>query len=690
MPYVPRLSEPSYTDPHWIQVGSGGYNKAIYIKGNSVLPNCFTGETKIITSDGIKRLDEVVDQEIEVLSQDGIYRKAIGHRYGFQRIYQIGFTSGDEYTCTANHRWIVKTKNGYETKTTLELTRSDAIPYANCNRTTGMQYVVYMGYKAEVFCVEEPETHTFALESGILTGNCVGYSWGRFVELCGTTSCNLSTQDAGKWWGYKADGYERGLTPRLGAVICWRRPGQAGHVAIVEQINSDGSIITSNSAYGGRRFYTQKLYPPDYTWSKNYILQGFIYNPAVTEYGTIAYTDGYVGYGMLGSYFTTQTTREDSIIREVCYLTKDGKRTKTPTEYTLSVINYTSTLNAMLTSLLSPNSVTGTIGYNLIMDQLENQNCRIAIQFLMQQGLHEATAVGIAANILAESNVNASAKGDYESGFATSFGICQWHNDRGAAMKQYVGANWESNLTKQLEFLWNDLTSNFSHMLNDIKTVADNEQGARYAADQFVRVYEKPAGIDTESAKRQDMASNLWNQIVRQEIASEYSSMAAQIQVPTITSGGTEKVIPDNVLQTGITTNYSNYTKLFSKWGKSTVQRRIANLWDQYGRKSNRGIATLNGYYLCAVTLLFATTGEVIDIVLEDDTIIKAIVGDSKGDDPSKHGERGNIYGHFFGNGYAADIIEWEAVSDTRADISGWSKKKVKKIVNHGTYNLLK
>lgn len=40
--FTPRLTAPGYSDPLWIQVGSGGYNQCIYGSSGapSVLPNC--------------------------------------------------------------------------------------------------------------------------------------------------------------------------------------------------------------------------------------------------------------------------------------------------------------------------------------------------------------------------------------------------------------------------------------------------------------------------------------------------------------------------------------------------------------------------------------------------------------------------------------------------------------------------
>ena len=694
MPYVPRLTDPSYSDKHWIHTSAGGYNPCIRINGGSVLPNCFSGDTRIITKGGIVRLDSIVDKEVEVLSQGDVYRKAVGHKYGFQRVYMICFSSGDQYVCTANHRWVVKQKDSYVIKKTLELTQFDLIPYADSERTTSMSCVVYLGYKVEVFCVEEPETHTFALDSGILTGNCVGYAWGRFCEIMGTTTCKLSRADAGKWIGYTEDGYARGTTPMLGAVICWRKPGDCGHVAIVEKINSDGSIVTSNSAYGGKRFYTQTLQAPQYWMDRRhrYLFQGFIYNPAVGEFGNMVPTDGSIGYGTYGPIYTTESTREDATIREVGYITPAGEPTLKPSAVKLSVINYTTLLGSIMNTLILPNLYSSTFGYNVILDNIPEQNARVIIKYLLDKGLSAAGAIGIAANIKAECGYDCSLSGDYQGKVPTSFGICQWHNERGAAMKIVVGDNWQNNMTGQLNFLWDDMETSFSDMLNRIRAVENTESGARSAADIFVRTYERPAGIDAASAKRQDYASELWGLIALQPVASADSSMVSRLDENGQLSGK-EISIPSTVNQAGITGNYSNYSYLYKKWGKSSVQRKIADLWNRKGRMGNRNIATLDGYYLCATTLLFGTTGDKISIVLEDGTVINAILGDSKGDNPALHGEQGNIYGHAFGGSGKIDIIEWEAIGpDTKStinypvDISGWKGKKVAKIINGGSY----
>lgn len=126
--------------------------------------------------------------------------------------------------------------------------------------------------------------------------DCTCYTYGRLLELGATNInlCNGGTDNAGNWYNYN-DGYERGQTPRLGAVACWYSPSSqgGGHVAIVEAINGT-EIVTSNSnlilpSVCGNKdiksnvwdlwdyWYERTLTPP-YGFL-DYVLQGFIYVP---------------------------------------------------------------------------------------------------------------------------------------------------------------------------------------------------------------------------------------------------------------------------------------------------------------------------------------------------------------------------------------------------------------------------
>jgi surface antigen len=138
--------------------------------------------------------------------------------------------------------------------------------------------------------------------------NCVGYAWGRWRELLNKKH-NLSCRNAELWYENTADGYKRGQTPKLGAVICWEGKGDlAGHVAIVEKVYADGSILTSNSGYKSTYFYTSTIKPP-YNIGSNYKFQGFIYNPNDYEENTMKYKIGEV-VEINGVYVSSMSTEK--------------------------------------------------------------------------------------------------------------------------------------------------------------------------------------------------------------------------------------------------------------------------------------------------------------------------------------------------------------------------------------------
>lgn len=133
------------------------------------------------------------------------------------------------------------------------------------------------------------------ISGGSCLPNCVGYAWGRWRELLGKKP-ELSRANAENWYDYTSDGYDRGKTPKLGAVICWRK-GQAhnesdgaGHVGIVEKITKD-SITVSMSAYGGTRWFTREFAIGKYNYN-GFTFQGFIYPPVEFEEKKAKYSTG--------------------------------------------------------------------------------------------------------------------------------------------------------------------------------------------------------------------------------------------------------------------------------------------------------------------------------------------------------------------------------------------------------------
>lgn len=562
--------------------------------------------------------------------------------------------------------------------------------------------------------------------------NCVGYAYGRFMEIMGATSCKLSRGNAGTWYSYKSDGYERGTTPAVGAVICWSKPGAAGHVAIVEKINSDGSLLVSQSGYKNEQYNpsnsthfwtgTCKYSNGSYSVSWNssaYIFQGFIYNPsagssstqsndllqqflyiaeshigedgtwawatsglakgqpwcaaymvacaktvgildviipftygagnmcrlsvangmgtwhpgphqgksftpqpgdlifyrwkkftgvdqyyaqhvgvvkdvrdgcAITLEGntssrvgsnkyslTATFINGYVRpdwervgasvsnlcYYVFNPLYSESSTSSDAMVREIGYIQKSTKYEPSisASDVKLSLINYTPALSAWYAVIAavqaaqqglvpgnsayveSSSAYTGTAGSaytgtasssnsaTAIVDNLGN-NERVIVEYCVSKGLNVAAAIGILANIKAESGCRPNAY-TIDTNGKPSGGICQWNASRYTAMVNYVGDNWKTNLTGQLNFMWYEISSQYvSYFKNLVKkiygedttliaalnAVPVNVSGAMKAADIWVRVFERPANMDSASKTRQSYAQTYWNSIAVQMI----------------------------------------------------------------------------------------------------------------------------------------------------------------------------
>lgn len=137
------------------------------------------------------------------------------------------------------------------------------------------------------------ETGNKYYDSGHGLPNCTCYCYGRAAEILGAWDTNLPNGNGMDWFDEAQQaGYSTGMTPQLGAIACFAPndpdSSAVGHVATVEVINGDGTIITSNSGWPDSYFFTETLDPNDgyLSWwmrvpSRDYYCQGFIYCPAI-------------------------------------------------------------------------------------------------------------------------------------------------------------------------------------------------------------------------------------------------------------------------------------------------------------------------------------------------------------------------------------------------------------------------
>lgn len=158
--------------------------------------------------------------------------------------------------------------------------------------------------------------------------------------------------------------------------------------------------------------------------------------------------------------------------------------------------------------------------------------------------------------------------------------------------------------------------------------------------------------------------------------------------VTTTTTGsgtaisGTTINIPSSVPQTGITGNYTCYPQFYGRWNAGTTQRRVSEIWGQKGKAgSPENIATIDGYYLIAVTQKFGQVGDVVCVVLANGTRINCMIADEKDPGDSNYTE----WGHDLGGG-KADVIEWESMVYGFPNVDKWRGQRVTTIINGGRY----
>ena len=122
--------------------------------------------------------------------------------------------------------------------------------------------------------------------------NCVGYAIGRFHEIANRPQMDLfdPVNAENIFANAQKHGLKTGSTPQLGALIIWQKGATlnpsdgAGHVAVVERIDQNGDILTSESGYGAKNPFWTTVRRAPFAYKTGYKLLGFVYQPHGNPY----------------------------------------------------------------------------------------------------------------------------------------------------------------------------------------------------------------------------------------------------------------------------------------------------------------------------------------------------------------------------------------------------------------------
>ena len=391
--------------------------------------------------------------------------------------------------------------------------------------------------------------------------NCVGYAYGRFNEIGGYGCCKyLVPTNAENFIEYAEEqGLKISQSPSLGACMVWKSGATfdgddgAGHVAIVERINSDGSIVTSESGWGCTNpFWIETRYRGDGNWGMDsrYAFRGFIVNPAVSS---------------LESNATSGSCGSDDVYIVQSGDTLSGIASKYGTTYQ-KLASYNGISNPNIISIGQQIKIPGS-GGSSVSNSLSsstytsgNSNEETVYNFLIQiMNLNSAAAAGVVANIYCESGFSPTALGDG----GTSYGVCQWHASRCTNLKNWCNSNGKdyNSLDGQLWYLKHELEESYTSVLNYIKNVENNATGAYNAGYYWCRYFEVPADTENTSVRRGNLAKSTYYPKYSGTTVTKPSSSTPS----SGSSGETVYIVKSGDTLSGISAKYgTTYQKLAS------------------------------------------------------------------------------------------------------------------------------
>lgn len=178
--------------------------------------------------------------------------------------------------------------------------------------------------------------------------------------------------------------------------------------------------------------------------------------------------------------------------------------------------NFTRLLILLLIMALLAVPVSANAGQRLAVE-------RQVYEFLTGElKLSTAAACGVLANIEHESSFQPTIFGDQ----GTSYGLCQWHNERFTALRVYcASAKLDYRTVEgQMAYLKYELGTNYTTLLLTLQSIENTPDGAYRAAYLWCVHFEKPSDTQNKAISRGELA--------RGKYWSRYNSYSPVLVLP--------------------------------------------------------------------------------------------------------------------------------------------------------------
>lgn len=216
--------------------------------------------------------------------------------------------------------------------------------------------------------------------------------------------------------------------------------------------------------------------------------------------------------------------------------------------------------------------------------------------------LSSAAACGILANIEYESAFQVTIVGDQ----GTSFGLCQWHNERFSALMTYCtarGLDYQS-VEGQMAYLAFELKSSYVGLYGSLRSVDNSPEGAYQAAYLWCIQFERPADMERKAEERGNSAKyKYWNRynsilmITEEELMPEPEEIIEELtheNLPPVTIPGRAEYVEE--------------TEQGRRYVAEKLEKRV-----YVNRHGPRQMGTSNAATGFAVGMLFVIMGDGVD-----------------------------------------------------------------------------